>query len=78
MAEPQKAPVPLGEDGDDELGLIEVRLEHRGTRVTATGMADALARLVAALGEEGAAVNGIPSVPPAPPAPPAAPAADAK
>ena len=75
MAEPQKAPVPLGEDGDDELGLVEVRLQHRGADVRATGMPAALAELVRWLSDEPGPfeVDVFPSAPPAPPAAPAAP-----
>ena len=74
MAEPQKVPVvPQDDDGDDELGLIEVRLQHRGADVRATGMPAAMAELVRWLSDEPGPfeVDVIPAAPPAQPAPPA-------
>ena len=69
--EPKTADLPAANDGDDggeDLGLIEVRLEHKGAHVRATGMPAALADLVRHLGDEAAVVNGIPPIPPAAPA----------
>jgi ABC-type uncharacterized transport system YnjBCD substrate-binding protein len=78
MADPTKArpEEPTGDDDDGtgiaELGLVELRLEHRGARVQAVGQPPALAELVRWLSDEpGNFSVDLPAVPPPPPAEPA-------